>query len=201
MMTWSIDIKSNNGHGIYINWFLASGSDYTSSSSALNQWSNYQDASWAHGQAVDITSSTDNYFQLTGVQLEVGSVATDFEHRSFGDELLKCFRYFYKTYDYDTAIGTATSVGAFVYSLPVSQTYAAVPSVRYPVEMRDNPTVTAYSTANANTTGKMTADSTDKSTVISYIGRKGHYPFVNNSSSGISVNVWLRHQFTAESEL
>ena len=87
-------INVDNGHGIYINWFLASGSDYTSSSSALNQWSNYQDASWAHGQAVDITSSTDNYFQLTGVQLEVGSFSSDFEFRSFGQELQLCKRYY-----------------------------------------------------------------------------------------------------------
>ena len=85
--------------------------------------------------------------------------------------------------------------------MPVSQAYAAMPSVRYPVEMRDNPTVTAYSTYNANTTGVMSADSVDKTISIHYIGRKGHYPFVNNSSSSISVNVFLRHQFTAESEL
>ena len=76
-----------------------------------------------------------------------------------------------------------------------------MPSVRYPVSMRDNPTVTAYSTQNANTTGKMSADSTDKDIAIHNIGHNGHFPFVNNSSSGISSNVFLRHQFTAESEL
>ena len=76
-----------------------------------------------------------------------------------------------------------------------------MPSVRYPVTMRDNPTVTAYSTQNANTTGKMSADSNDKDISIHYIGHNGHFPFVQNSSSGISSNVFLRHQFTAESEL
>ena len=128
-------------------------------------------------------------------------MATDFEHRSFGDELLKCQRYFYKTYDYDTAIGTATTVGAFVRSISTQQTYAAMSSVRYPVSMRDNPTVTAYSTQNTNTTGVMSADGTDKTIAIHYIGHNGHFPFINNSSSGVTVNVFLRHQFTADSEL
>ena len=135
------------------------------------------------------------------MQLEIGSKATPFEHLSFADELARCQRYFCKSYDYDTTPGTATSVGSHMYSLPGSQTYAAVPSVRYPVSMRDNPTVTAYSTQNANTTGVMSADSTDKTTAIHQIGHNGHFPFVNNSSSGISVNVWLRHQFTADAEL
>ena len=39
-------------------------------------------------------TTNDATLEITGVQLEVGSVATDFEHRSFGDELAKCCRYF-----------------------------------------------------------------------------------------------------------
>ena len=42
-------------------------------------------------------SSTDNNFFLTGVQMEIGSQATPFEHRSFGEELLLCQRYYEKT--------------------------------------------------------------------------------------------------------
>ena len=193
-------INNDSGHGLDILWTLAAGSDRTSGS-VRSTWTAHANADESVGQTANILHSTSNNFHLTGVQLEVGSVATDFEHRSFGDELLKCQRYFYKTYDYDTAIGTATTVGAFVRSISTQQTYAAMSSVRYPVSMRDNPTVTAYSTQNANTTGVMSADASDKTIAIHYIGHNGHFPFINNSSSGVTVNVFLRHQFTADSEL
>ncbi|ULF50194.1 hypothetical protein PSCSP2_00031 [Prochlorococcus phage P-SCSP2] len=194
----SDSIHNNIGIGIRVIWALACGSgDHVSATSSWVSGGSFK----ATSNQVNLWDNGSNDWFLTGCQLEVGSTATDYAHETFAETIQKCFKYFYKTYDYDTAIGTATSVGAFVYSLPTSQTYAAMPSVRYPVEMRNNPTVTAYSTQNANTTGKMSADSADKSTAITYIGRKGHFPFVNNSSSGISVNVWLRHHFTAESEL
>ena len=67
-------------------------------------------------QAPDSTSTwyttNDATFEVTGVQLEVGSVATDFEHRSFGQELKLCSRYYQKSYNYSTALGTATNSGA-----------------------------------------------------------------------------------------
>ena len=94
--TGGSEINVDNGHGLYINWFFATGTDYTSSSANTNQWASYSNAGWAYGQAVDLTNSTDNYFQLTGVQLEVSDHATDFEHRSFGQELALCQRYCYK---------------------------------------------------------------------------------------------------------
>ena len=85
-------IDSNNGVGINLDWFLAAGSDYTSSDTT--SWGNHTNAGYAYGQSVNTMSSTDNYWQITGVQLEVGSEATAFEHRSFGEELDLCYRYY-----------------------------------------------------------------------------------------------------------
>ena len=59
--------------------------DFTSGTLATT-WQASVNANRAVGQ-VNIGDSTSNNFLLTGVQLEVGSVATDFEHRSFAQEL------------------------------------------------------------------------------------------------------------------
>jgi hypothetical protein len=92
--TGGSEVNVDNGHGLYINWFMASGTDYKSATTNFNQWAVLGGAQgWAYGHNVDLLNSTDNYFQLAGVQLEVGSVATDFEHRSFGQELALCERY------------------------------------------------------------------------------------------------------------
>ena len=72
-------------------WFHA-GSTYSSGTLQTN-WGSMTAANRAVG--IDsIFDSTNRTFFITGVQLEVGSVATDFEHRSFGDELNRCFRYY-----------------------------------------------------------------------------------------------------------
>ena len=85
-------IANDNGNGLAVYWQLAAGTNYTSADS--RSWGNYSDAGFAYGQAVNFVSSTNNYWQITGVQLEVGSVATDFEHRSFAQELALCKRYY-----------------------------------------------------------------------------------------------------------
>ena len=56
-------------------------------------WETYSNAKFGSQHGVNIGSSTSNEWYLTGLQLEVGSVATDFEHRSFGQELQLCKRY------------------------------------------------------------------------------------------------------------
>ena len=110
------------------------------------------------------TNSSDLWYEVTAVQVEEGSVATLFEHRSFGDELVRCYRYFQKSYAHDIAPGTVTSGNRgndFVYLMGGSTSPHI--NLKFNPEMRITPNITAYSTANANTTGKLTASSTDYS--------------------------------------
>jgi len=87
-------INDDNGAGLNIAWMLVAGTDYTSAG-VLPNWGGWPgNSGFAGGQAVNVASSTDNYFRITGIQLELGDTATDFEHRSFADELLKCQRYY-----------------------------------------------------------------------------------------------------------
>ena len=87
----SNDIRNDNNEGFVIIWHLASGpSDQTS---AVTTWTSSNAMTTITGMD-NFMSSTSNEFFLTGVQLEVGSIATDFEHRSFGEEEEKCLRYY-----------------------------------------------------------------------------------------------------------
>ena len=88
-------INNDNGEGLRVRWHLAMGSDYTSGTLADTAWEGAVTANRAVGQ-VNLADSTSNYWQITGVQLEVGSVATPFEHRSYGEELALCQRYYYR---------------------------------------------------------------------------------------------------------
>ena len=99
-LTWIANtdfaITETNALGIHLYWWLAAGSIYTSSPLATTWAANTNRVT---GQT-NFLDSTSNEFYLTGVQLEIGDVATPFEHRSFGDELLKCQRYYRKVDTY-----------------------------------------------------------------------------------------------------
>jgi len=88
----SATIDNDNQATFYIQWALAAGSDYTSGTQQTT-WANFTNATRFAGQ-VNFFDSTSNNFYLTGVQMEVGEVATPFEHRSYGDELIRCQRYY-----------------------------------------------------------------------------------------------------------
>ena len=88
--TGAIDDDSGVGIGIY--WNLAQGSTYTGGTDGT--WSTNTNH-FATTNQVNWMDSTSNNFYLTGVQLEVGETATPFEHRSYGDELARCQRYYH----------------------------------------------------------------------------------------------------------
>jgi len=90
----NITIDNNTGEGFTIEWRLFAGTNFTNSGVSLNTW-----AAFASGTRTPDSTSTwyttnDATFEITGVQLEVGSVATDFEHRSYAQELSLAKRYY-----------------------------------------------------------------------------------------------------------
>ena len=86
---------SDNGLGFNIYWNLEMISGGTRSSATANQWTDQGTSDQVVSAAADTgwMSSTHDFY-ITGVQLEVGSVATPFEHRSYGEEEMLCRRYF-----------------------------------------------------------------------------------------------------------
>ena len=85
-------IDNDNSEGLRLTWHLLVGTD-RSSGTMNTTWAATTTANIAAGQNANVASSTSNNWYITGVQLEVGSVATDFEFRSFAEELQLCKRY------------------------------------------------------------------------------------------------------------
>lgn len=113
-------INDDTGRGIHVLWVLSAGTNM--SSGTLNTtWASWVNANAAPGQP-NILDSTSNNFYLTGVQLEVGSVATPFEHRSYADELARCQRYYVQFgsgYNTGARGGSGGSLALYNYHLSV----------------------------------------------------------------------------------
>jgi hypothetical protein len=157
--------NNDNGNSAFIEIFFDAGTDWTSGS-VPTTWQSVTQANRAAGTNLALADSTSNYISITGIQLEVGETATPFEHRSYGDELARCQRYFFKTFRQQDAVGTSTSDGRVYFVFGISGTGAKGSHYSFPVTMRTNPTITIYdesgntgqfaggTTANVVTTGE-----------------------------------------------
>jgi hypothetical protein len=86
-------INDDNGVGLFINFWLGAGSNYTSGTLAT-AWQALDTADRVAGQTVNIADNTANEWLISGVQLEVGEQDTPFEHEDYGTTLRKCQRYY-----------------------------------------------------------------------------------------------------------
>ena len=136
----------------------------------------------AVGQTVNIADSTANEFFITGVQLEVGEQATSFEHRSFGDELLACQRYYQQ-------IGGQTPANVLCVGQCTSSTLAQF-FIPFIVPVRDDPTCsvsdqTHFRVFNAAVSG--IPDTTNMTIAATNAASYGAFRIIATVGSGLSA--------------
>jgi len=132
-------LGNDNGQSMAINFWLHVGSNFTSGTHTDNVWHTTATQRVGDNQT-SFADSTDRTFFITGVQMEVGEQATPFEHRSFGEELALCQRYYF-VHNPD---GLQTYLYAGAYT---AHTTTALHGVNFPTTMRSAPTVGSFTTS------------------------------------------------------
>jgi len=130
----STSLPADNSGRLWLYFYVAAGPDYQSTS-LQTTWSSASTGR-ATGQ-VNLLDSTSNYLELTGVQLEVGESATEFERRPYGTELALCQRYYFSTYYAINGYGQAVG-------------YGVGSTAYFPSTMRATPTVSFANTSYFN---------------------------------------------------
>jgi len=143
-------LDNDNNLSLSVGWWFAAGTDFTSGTLATS-WGNHSGSNRAVGQ-VNLADSTSNYINITGVQLEVGEGASDFEHLPYDVQLQRCQRYYSEL----KASNAYTGFGAGVCRSATTVSYM----VDYPKTMRAAPTIAISGTivmvagsANGNISG------------------------------------------------
>ena len=93
-------LGNDNGSSLRLEIWLDAGSSYKSGATPTS-WESLNTADYFAGGTLNLGDNTSNDIYITGVQLEVGeftsSTIPPFQHESFGDNLARCQRYYYKT--------------------------------------------------------------------------------------------------------
>jgi len=182
-------------NGIGINLFFSIGSGATFSGTA-GAWAsaNYTSATGATS-VVGTSSAT---FYITGVQLEVGTVATPFERQIYSNQLAQCQRYFISTRN-SSQFGTVLTTGQ-----AVSTSRIVFGGVQFPVVMRADPTLTVYSAA-ADTSGAVvlfnaTSTAIGSTFAVASANQQGFWNRVDGSAS-LTAASWYSFSYVASAEL
>jgi hypothetical protein len=174
-----ITVNNDNGGGLHILWLVYYGSNYVSGSTT-DVWQSGTPSPVFPTTWYTTASST---FEITGVQLEVGDTATSFEFRNFGDELLRCQRYYYKLgrLDYISQHMSASEIyGIGMSDNDNTNIYAMI---NFPVSMRVPPT--AIEQTGSAGDYRVRRDTTQTcSSAPQFIDAANHYCRVNFIKSG-----------------
>jgi len=163
----NLQFDNNNAIGLKLQFMYYTGTDYTNNSQSLNTWGAYSSASRSPDQTTTWYTTNDSTLEITGLQLEVGDSATDFEHLTFAESLTKCERYYQQPINGNTQdiapCAFYYSAGHIVFTSPIV------------TPMRTTPTVTVTQGTNyyklfssANSSGEAFQPTPELGTTVSY---------------------------------
>ncbi len=173
----NLQFDNDANQGFHINWGIWYGTDYTASGLSAETW-----AAYASGTRVpDMTSTwwttNDATFEVTGVQMEVGSQATAFEHRSHGEEILLCQRYYQQILGSSDLVmwgsGRASTSSVALVNTPLS------------VPLRASPTISETSYTTWGTAGSHSVDN-ETPTVQYFAANNTFLPMQFHSTSSLT---------------
>ena len=153
----NVTINNDNTAGLNINIAVDWGTNFTDAGTSTGSWASFVSGTRLPNFAQDWTGTANATFEVTGLQVEAGDVATDFEHRTYGDELARCQRYCFNLITPNCGQYATLAIGTYYNS---SSVYSRI---AFPVTMRSKPTL-------------LTSDLTDGYNVYS----SGSVDFINN---------------------
>jgi hypothetical protein len=162
--------NTTNGSGIAFIWDLGSGDDYATST--LGSWVTASNLYRSTGSA-RLSTNASATWQITGIQVEEGTIMTDFEHRSYGDELQSCKRYY-------------QNVGSTHYGATEGTTQFRIQIPLYP-HMRSAPTCTVRTGKKFNT--RYLGDTTITTPTTSDLTSKAQNIWTGVTSSGLTAGI------------
>ena len=180
----TLQFDNNNGLGMQFQWNMYNGTNYTSGST-VDQWVNYSGSSSFPDDTDDWYVQNDATFELTGVQWEVGSQGTAFEHLSFAEQQRLCFRY-YQSDSFTTMFGNASGA-------------VSTPKILFPIKMRTAPSTF---TVNYNDNGSGTfRNQNDGSTLTGHTTYDtADNGFSARGSNGVSGSIIYSSTYFADAE-
>jgi len=172
--------NDDNGESLQLNIFLHAGSNYTGGTFTSNTWASNTNANRVSSSSNSIFESTSASFSITGLQMEVGSQATPFEHRSFGEELALCERYFVECFSGDSNYESASGTG---WAFATNGTVSYRP---FRVQMRAKPTLSR----SADGTIHVSDDINSSSNVTNIVTNTGvtsrDFMYIETTSSSLT---------------
>jgi len=177
----NITVNNDSGPGINIALGQFWGTDLTASPT-LNQWQAWSSSTRTPDYTSTWYTTNDATFEMTGLQLEVGPQATVFEHRSMGEELSLCQRYYFKLGKLDYISQHMSANEVYGIGMSDNDDASIYAMINFPVRMRDAPTAIDQSGSAADY--RVRRDTTKAcSSVPTFTEASEHYCRVNFTSS------------------